>query len=115
MVNELFAQHKDYSEATAVTIDTEVRKFVDDAYEKALTLLRDNREKLHAVANALLEREILDGAEIKTLLTGGQLAPPGQPKQPEKTPSETDEKKVSNDRPDEAPGHAGGEPSPSPA
>ena len=48
--------------SAAVTIDTEVRKFVDDAYEKALTLLRENLEKLHGVANALLEKTIAKSA-----------------------------------------------------
>jgi cell division protease FtsH len=107
------SQHKDYSEATAVLIDQEVRRLADHAYATAVTLLRDNLEQLHSIAAALLERELLTGQEIHLLIGGGTLppvAPSGSATDPiSKSTS------VSDDRPDEAPGHPGGEPSPSPA
>ena len=69
------SQSKDYSEATAQIIDEEVRSLVDDAEERAKSLLAHNQDKLHMLANCLLEREILDGEEIDRLLKGETLAP----------------------------------------
>jgi cell division protease FtsH len=112
------AQHKDYSEATAVTIDAEVRKFVDEAYDRAAKLLDENGDKLHKIAQALLERELLDGDEIDTLLSGGELEPPGgggKAETPEEKGAAQASTKVRKDEPDEAPGPAGEEPTPSPA
>jgi cell division protease FtsH len=59
-----FARHQDYSEATAVRIDDEIRRFVNAAYADARTILLDHREALEAIASALLEDEVLDGEEI---------------------------------------------------
>ncbi len=64
------AQHRDYSESTAVAIDDEVRKFVMYAYERAKNILNENREALVRIAEALLERESLDASEIKMLIAG---------------------------------------------
>jgi cell division protease FtsH len=58
---------KDYSEATAVVIDQEIRRLIDTALERARTLLADNSDKLHLLAEALLDRETLTGAEIDEL------------------------------------------------
>src|SRR5437763_2461048 len=63
-----FTQRVDYSETTAVQIDTEVRRIIMEAYEHAKLLLRRNVEVLHKMAEALLEREVLDGAEIDDIL-----------------------------------------------
>src|SRR5947208_16952819 len=49
------AQHRDYSESTAVSIDNEVRKFVLNGYERAKIILMGNREALVRIAEALLE------------------------------------------------------------
>jgi cell division protease FtsH len=74
------AQHKDYSEQTAVEIDAEVKHIVMDNYEKAKTLLRDNLAALNALAGALLEKEVLDGPEIDRIMgehrAGGALPAP---------------------------------------
>jgi cell division protease FtsH len=67
------AQHRDYSEHTAVAIDEEVRKFVFQGYERAKTILSENREALIRIAEALLERESLDATEIKLLIAGQPL------------------------------------------
>jgi cell division protease FtsH len=72
------AQHRDYSEQTAVLIDKEVRRIVDEAGELAEKLIRDNRSKLEDLANALLEREILDREEIDMVLHGETLNQSGQ-------------------------------------
>jgi cell division protease FtsH len=74
------AQHRDYSEHTAVAIDDEVRKFVLGGYERAKTILMENREGLTRIAEALLERESLDAAEIKLLLAGQPLEERRAPK-----------------------------------
>ncbi len=63
-----FTQRVDYSETTAVQIDAEVRRIILEAYERAKLLLRRNLEALHKMAEALLEREVLDGAEIDDIL-----------------------------------------------
>jgi cell division protease FtsH len=63
-----FTQRVDYSETTAVQIDAEVRRYLMDAYERAKLLLRRNVAALHRIAEALLERESLDGADIDEIL-----------------------------------------------
>jgi len=69
------SQHRDFSERTAQDIDIEVRKIVTDAEQNAERILKQNLDKLKVVAEALLEREILDGEEIDILLRGGKLPP----------------------------------------
>ena len=59
---------RDYSDSTAKTIDTEVSRFVNEAYSKARKLLTDNKDKLVLLANKLIEKEVLDGEEVKKLL-----------------------------------------------
>src|SRR5213079_699433 len=54
------AQHRDYSEDTAIHIDAEVRKIVTGAYETARNILLNNRDVLERIALALLDREVLD-------------------------------------------------------
>lgn len=62
------AQVRDYSDQTAELIDAEIRRIVSGADEIAHGLLREQRERLDKLANALLERESLDGAEIDEIL-----------------------------------------------
>jgi len=69
------AQHRDYSEATAIQIDEEVRKMVGAGYATAKTILSDNRDTLERIARALIEREVLDASEIKMLVEGTDLPP----------------------------------------
>jgi len=68
-----FVQHKDYSDDTALLIDGAIKKIVDNAYNKAHEILSEHQEALHAVANALLTRETLDGEEIAMLAQGKDL------------------------------------------
>lgn len=67
------ATHRDFSEKTAEEIDVEIRSVVLEAEKKTQALLSKNLEKLHALAGALLEREILDGEEIDLILNGKPL------------------------------------------
>jgi cell division protease FtsH len=62
------SQHRDYSEHTAIEIDQEVKRLVTENYERAKTLIRDNIKSLRALAEALLEREVLDGPEIEKII-----------------------------------------------
>ncbi len=62
-----FAQAKEYSEETAAVIDEEIKKIVDNAYRRAEQILRDNIDKLHAVAEVLLEKEKIDGKEFDAI------------------------------------------------
>ena len=62
------SQHRDYSEKTAQAIDSEVRRIIENAATTAEKLLKDNIDKLHALAQALLDREILDGNEIDRVI-----------------------------------------------
>ncbi len=76
------AQHRDYSEATAIKIDDEVRRLVGQGYNVAKGILADNRETLVRIALALLEREVIDANEIKLLIEGKELPklqPPSKP------------------------------------
>ena len=74
------AQHRDYSESTAVSIDDEVRKFIIMGYERAKSILTDNREALIRIAESLLERESLDATEIQLLIDGQPLEERRSPK-----------------------------------
>ena len=68
-------KHRDYSEKTAIEIDDEVRRIVNEAMERAEKILNENIDILHKLSNELLEREILDGEEIDTIIKGGELSP----------------------------------------
>jgi len=70
------SQHRDYSEGTAIKIDEEVKKLVQNAHDRATEILRDNIEILHSLANILLEREVLDGVEIEAIIKGEELPAP---------------------------------------
>jgi cell division protease FtsH len=61
------------SNETAQLIDKEIRRIVDEAFEKAKGCLTDNRDQLETLAQALLEYETLSGEEIKTLMEGGSI------------------------------------------
>jgi cell division protease FtsH len=63
-----FTQAAEYSESTAIEIDTELRRIISEGYHRAKNLLKENLEILHRVAEALLERESLDGSEIDAII-----------------------------------------------
>ena len=68
-------EERNYSEQTAVLIDEEIRRIIDGSYEHAKQRLAANRDKLDSLANALLEKEVLDGEEVKRLLGFPVAAP----------------------------------------
>lgn len=67
-------EDRNYSEDTAKIVDSEIRRIIDEAYQKAKKVLTENRDKLDRLAKTLLERETLEGAEVTELLSLG--APP---------------------------------------
>ncbi|MCI0449329.1 MAG: ATP-dependent zinc metalloprotease FtsH [Chlorobi bacterium] len=69
------AQHRDYSEQTAILIDEEVKKIVDKGMKRAEKILMENIDVLHRLSAALLEREILDAEEIEKVMKGEALPP----------------------------------------
>ncbi len=64
------SQHKDYSEATAIAIDKEVKELVAKSYERAKKLVRENKKTLDKLAEALLERESLGSYEVDVIVFG---------------------------------------------
>jgi cell division protease FtsH len=67
------AQHRDYSEDTAILIDREVRRIAGQSYERARTIMETHRDALERIAQALLEREVLDSQEMRLLIDGKPL------------------------------------------
>ena len=86
------AQHRDYSEDTAIKIDVEVRVIVNSGYTRARNILETHGDTLERIARALLDREVLDAVELKLLMEGKPLPekvpppPPAAPPLPAKEP-----------------------------
>ena len=66
-----FMRERNYSEQTAERIDQEMQKIIDGCFNRAVGLLTKNKSRLLKLANALLEREVLDGEEVNRLFKGG--------------------------------------------
>src|SRR6267142_1420089 len=64
------AQHRDFSEDTAIKIDTQVKKIVTAQYQRARSIIEENRDTMIRLAECLLERESLDGVEIRRIVAG---------------------------------------------
>ncbi|HEY3704849.1 MAG TPA: ATP-dependent zinc metalloprotease FtsH [Terracidiphilus sp.] len=69
------AQHRDFSEETARQIDLEVRRYIDEAYQSAYTLIDTHKDAMHRLSAALLERETIDAEEVRLLIEGKELPP----------------------------------------
>ena len=69
------AQHRDYSEETAIRIDEQVKKLVQGGYDTAAAIIEERADALVKIAETLLEREILDGDEVMQIIKGQTLAP----------------------------------------
>ncbi len=87
---------RDFSEATAVAIDQEVRRIIDESYDRAKKILIENKDKLIVLAKALLEYETLNGDHVREIIKQGKLLnpparpvpPPAPPLQPTKAPGD---------------------------
>ena len=73
------ARDRDYSEEIAKAIDQEIRKTIDDCYQKAQEILEKERSKLEKIAQALLDKETLNAEEIKALVEGKELPEKKEP------------------------------------
>jgi cell division protease FtsH len=69
------SQHRDYSEDTAIRIDQEVKRIVEEGYIRANKTLEENRESLVRLAEALLEYETLDSSDIEAIIKGQPMKP----------------------------------------
>jgi cell division protease FtsH len=106
-----FATHKTYSEKTAEGIDAAVAGMLNGLYEEARQLLLENREVLDRIADALLERETLEGADLDRILAGEPLPPMPSPiasaaeeeATPQKTPARSEDMRGGGKLPDPEP------------
>ncbi len=67
---------KDYSERIAQEIDAEVKRIIDEAYQRAKTLIETHRDRLEMLAAKLLEFETLDGPQVEEIVRTGKFTPP---------------------------------------
>jgi cell division protease FtsH len=90
-----FNRHQDYSEATALKIDSEIKRIVSSQYDRATGVLTEHRPALVKVAETLLEHEVLDGHQLHQILNGEEIEwPKPKPLAPPPTPREGKEEKV---------------------
>ena len=67
------SRDRNYSEEVAYSIDKEVRRLIEDAYEKTENMLREHLDKLHVIAAALIEKETLEASELEQLMQEGKI------------------------------------------
>ena len=65
---DFYEEERNYSDETAQLIDTEVKKIVESCYKRAKDLLIEHKDKLDKLVNTLLEKEVLDGEEVKKIV-----------------------------------------------
>ena len=82
------SQRREISEATAQMVDAEVKRLLDEAYQRATEIIGGNRELLEVITLALLERETIDREDLDILLRGEKL-PPLPPTEPPSAPAVT--------------------------
>ena len=80
------AMHKNFSEETAIKIDQEIKRIVDESYHRAITILRDHEDSLHRLSLCLIEKENLTGNEVDDIIAGNGPVCTG--KKPEQSAAE---------------------------
>jgi cell division protease FtsH len=75
-------QRREVSNRTAELVDTEVRRLLGEAYERARVILSERRDVLDRLAQALLERETLDRSDVELVMAGKPLPPVTPPASP---------------------------------
>jgi len=78
--------HKNVSEVTMQKVDAEIRKIIDEQYGLARKLILDNRDKVEAMAKALLELETIDAEQIQDIMDGRPPRPPKPAQAPQQPP-----------------------------
>jgi len=106
------AQHRDYSESTAIRIDEQVKKLVQQGYDRARKIIEEHSEAMDRIALALLEREVLDGAEVRQLIAGETLAAMPTPPPPSKPEGGDTQQVIKPTPPTRMPGMLEGGPQP---
>lgn len=92
---DMGGRRANYSEHTAQSIDEEIKKFIDNAFDIATRILNEGRDKIEIIAKALLEFETLDATHLKDIIEFGEMKnPPSAPKPPP-VPDEFSKKPVS--------------------
>ncbi|MCR5176596.1 MAG: ATP-dependent zinc metalloprotease FtsH [Anaerovibrio sp.] len=86
-----FNNQRNYSEEVASEIDKEVRNYIEEAYEECRRLLNENIEKLHLIAEALIEKETLEAAELKELVGFGNVTEKEEPEKKGEPPQDDDD------------------------
>lgn len=99
------AEQRDYSEAIAEIIDEEVKKIVDEAYQRALNVLTEHREELERVAQRLMEVETIDYEEFMQLM--GESTATNRRKRPEMLPKPAEKPAVQREQRDDLPPRMG--------
>jgi cell division protease FtsH len=96
---------RNYSEETARVIDSEIKKFIDEAFAEAKRILTENREVVEKIAMALLEYETLDASHLKDIIEFGEMKdPPSMPKPPpipDELAKKPSAKKTEEDKPED--------------
>lgn len=110
-----FNNQKNFSDETAKLIDNEVKELVMDGYNKAKTLIEENRDALERLAQGLLETETVGYKEMKALITNDTSGDGNAPIETDTNPSEETEKGKQADKSDEGGLFPGGMPDPTPA
>ena len=99
-------QHKQVSDETASVIDEEIRRIIDSNYNRSKKILEANKDKLHAMADALMKYETINEIQIKDIMEGRDPQPPEDWDDSAENQNSSGEKSVSS-KPDEAPGKIG--------
>ncbi len=73
-----FAQHREVSDKTAELVDTEVKRVLEEAYDRARDILKNDMDSLRRMAKALLDRETLDREEVELIVAGKELPAPDE-------------------------------------
>jgi cell division protease FtsH len=96
-----FGHVKNYSEATAMVIDDEIQRIVEENHERTRDILAEHKDALIEVAEALLERENMDGSEIREMLFGPEEESPEEESPEEESPEEVKPEEVKSEKPAE--------------
>ena len=91
-----FGRSRNYSEETAQLLDVEIKKIITWADERSRTILKENIDKLHAIAEALLKHETIDGDDIEKIVNGEELIK--ENKNGTSEPAQNDEKPAEESR-----------------
>jgi len=92
-----------YSEKTAQTIDAEVHRIITECYERAKKIILDNKDKLIAIAEALLEKEVLEGHEVTAIIRGEYKLAKNEKKKEDEEPDDLAQPESDGPEPDKPP------------